>query len=138
MVNLLIDLHADVNIETHPDDEERTPLAGAAFRGHVEIVRLLCQKGARPDLGEPLHAATDSGHVAVVKALCDLGANVNSRHGGCYGNKSPLVLVLDNDQGFLANLEMVKALLNAGALQPSERARLILEELETTEYQQRA
>jgi uncharacterized protein len=46
----LISKSADPNLT---NDKNQTPLAGAIFKGEDEIVKLLLEKGADLDLGEP-------------------------------------------------------------------------------------
>ena len=51
----------------------------ASLKGHVEVVKLLCDAGAAKDEAKntgstPLYIATEPDHVEVVKLLCDAGA----------------------------------------------------------------
>lgn len=58
-----------------------TPLHKACLKGYTEIVRLLCQNGAKTDIGSndehdtPLHDACSNGHQDVVQILLEHGAN---------------------------------------------------------------
>lgn len=62
-----------------------TPLRNAAGGGHIEIVRLLLEHGADPNLGEEgiaplghaLHAAVCNGHREIVELLLQRGARPN-------------------------------------------------------------
>ncbi len=62
-----------------------TPLRNAAGGGHMEIVKLLVENGADPNLREEhiaphgfaLHAAVGNGHLEIVKLLLEKGARAN-------------------------------------------------------------
>ena len=74
-----------VNVNSRHFFTRDTPLIEAAYNGHVEIVKLLIDRGADVNLkGEawygPLHAAAMGGHAEVVKLLLDNGADVNIFH----------------------------------------------------------
>lgn len=71
------------------------PLRCAAGAGHIEIVKLLLERGANPNEPEPgiapygasLHAAIGSRHYEIVKLLLAHGANANGQvesSGNCY------------------------------------------------------
>ncbi|MGH9863269.1 MAG: ankyrin repeat domain-containing protein [Candidatus Acidiferrales bacterium] len=70
--------------------EHTTALCHAAENGHLEVVKILLQKGADPNGGEegvrwgqqPLVAAVENGHIEVVRALLEGGADVNARKWG--------------------------------------------------------
>jgi ankyrin repeat protein len=62
------------------------PLRNAAGAGHLEVVKLLLERGANPNQPEPgiapfggaLHAAVGGKHLAIVKLLLEHGANPNA------------------------------------------------------------
>ena len=62
-----------------------TPLHEVAQRNHLELVQLLLEAGANPNIpgGDdhytPLHDAVEAGHVDVVKLLIERGADKNLR-----------------------------------------------------------
>ncbi len=70
------------------DSDGWTPLHSAALRGHVEIVRLLCDRGADVEARDnggrrPLHYAAFHGHISVVKELIEeRNAEINARING--------------------------------------------------------
>ena len=62
----------------------RTCLTTAAQNGHLDICRLLIDKGAQVEAKDwdrrtPLHFAAMRGHVEIVRLLCDHGADVEAR-----------------------------------------------------------
>ena len=61
-----------------------TCLITAAENGHLDICRLLIDKGAQLEAKTsngwtPLHCAADQGHVEIVRLFCDRGADVEAR-----------------------------------------------------------
>ena len=77
-----IDHYVDEDLIEEEYEYTPTPLFEAAKNGHMDIVRLLLDKGAKPnisdDYGEsPLKAAAFEGYIEVVKLLIDRGADPN-------------------------------------------------------------
>merc|ERR1712037_1021524 len=78
-----------VNVNCRVRHFDVTPLHGAASQGHKEMVKLLIESGADPNVadidgGRPLHWAVRNGHVEVAQLLIERGANPNltDRYGG--------------------------------------------------------
>jgi len=74
-----------VNVNERHFFTRDTILIEAADNGHLNVVKLLIEKGADVNLkGEawygPLHAAAAKGHIEVVKILLENGADVNIFH----------------------------------------------------------
>jgi len=73
----LLDGGADPNAKFRYD---QTPLFKAAERGHTEVVKLLLERGALPNLKDtfygstPITWAAEKGHVEAVRALLEKGA----------------------------------------------------------------
>ncbi|MBN2133300.1 MAG: ankyrin repeat domain-containing protein [Sedimentisphaerales bacterium] len=71
------------------DMQGRTPLHLAAAAGRVEMIRLLCERGAAVDMADergatPLHLAASFGRAEAVAGLLAGGAYANARtHAGC-------------------------------------------------------
>ena len=64
--------------------QESSPLAWAAWKGHVDIVKALLAKGADPNAGKSypcaggaMHAAADRGSVEILELLVAAGGDVN-------------------------------------------------------------
>lgn len=82
-VTKLLNEGADVNMGTS-FDETLTPLHNAAFFGHIDIARLLIERGANVNAQDfsrdtPLLLAIgEGGHDDVARLLIEKGANLNS------------------------------------------------------------
>ena len=60
-----------------------TCLMEAAFNGHLDVCRLLIDKGAHIEAKNrygrtPLHYAAANGHLEIVRLLCDRGADIEA------------------------------------------------------------
>jgi hypothetical protein len=78
------------NEPTHRNGHLGNPLQAAAFRGHVGVLRLLIERGARVNqregfFGTPLQAAASQGHYEAVKFLLKNHADPNAASIGHYG-----------------------------------------------------
>jgi ankyrin repeat protein len=121
---LLLDAGAEINATSQK--EGLTPLSLSIASGHVELPLLLIERGADPNVPDgrgytALHYAADErGEVELVHALIARGANLNARitkdppraNEGGYSlpGATPLFMAAR-----IANLEAVRALLDAGA-----------------------
>ncbi|KAK8002173.1 hypothetical protein PG991_014395 [Apiospora marii] len=105
---------ADVNACTeNPSFEAGTALQGACEAGRLDIVELLFQYGADPDLGggdegPPIIAATKHAEAEIMRLLVEKGAELNIRGG--WDESTPLT----NAAGCMYKAEM-EVLLHAGA-----------------------
>jgi len=110
-VNSLIAAKANIN-SLASDTAFRTPLHEAAISGHIGVVEILLNNGARVDALDnmgytPLHRAVENGHTDVAKLLIDKGADVNAE---TLEGLTPLHIAIRNN-----NIDLVKFLLSAGA-----------------------
>ncbi|MBN1271211.1 MAG: ankyrin repeat domain-containing protein [Candidatus Aminicenantes bacterium] len=83
-----------------------TPLHIAAFEGQLEIVKMLCEKGADvragdTQLGTPLHYAAYNGQDAVVGFLIDRGVDVDIKN---ESGATPLFLAVNRGKKSTADL----------------------------------
>ncbi|KAJ9642435.1 hypothetical protein H2199_004816 [Coniosporium tulheliwenetii] len=82
-----------------------SPLNCAAFRGHVDVVRMLLERGA--DVGSKdstrtaaLWRAAAGGHDSVVTLLLEHGADVNTKDEGKSGVYDPWIIDQDQTQSY--------------------------------------
>jgi len=73
-----------IDVEAKGGDFGSTCLHSAAYYDHLDICRLLIDKGAQLEAkssngGTPFHCAAEEGHVEIVRLLCDRGADVEVR-----------------------------------------------------------
>ena len=112
-VNALLEIGADVNERgsRNSQSERFTPLYWACVKGHVDIVRLLLNRGADVDVknyyGTALYWACKRGHAEIARFLIDAGAKVNFPKGSAL---LPLSGACENKDPYL-----VKFLLATGA-----------------------
>ena len=110
-VQQFIDVGADINY-SHKSDYGITPLWLACVHGHLEVARLLIEKGADKDKAEmdgmtPLFAACDEGHLEIVRLLIEKGADLDKANNE---GVTPLLIATVN-----GHLEIVRLLVEAGA-----------------------
>ncbi|KAK7177745.1 ankyrin repeat protein [Paraphaeosphaeria sporulosa] len=94
------------------DEHGRTALSHATSEGHVDVVRLLLDRGADVNTTDKdnltaLHRAADQGHGEVIRWLLDSGADVNA--------KDPDGLTALRRAASRGNMAVMKRLLNGGA-----------------------
>jgi len=75
-----------IDVEAKLSDEVSgaTCLSIAAYNGHLDICRLLIEKGAQLEVkstegSTPLHEAAEQGNIEIVRLLCDRGADIEAR-----------------------------------------------------------
>jgi ankyrin repeat protein len=104
-------LRAGANVNcTVEIGEFGSPLTGAAYKGRLDAVRLLLDRGADPNLvsdATPLINAAEGGHVDIVSLLLDRGANIDQITQGRQN-----ALIRASGKG---HLEVVKLLVARGA-----------------------
>jgi len=101
-------------IEKDPDQANTysvdgfTPLGLASFFGHTELVKMLLDKGANPNIAAnnqfkvtPLHSACAISNYDIAEILIKNGANVNAKQ---MQNVTPLHSAAHNGQSKLVNL----------------------------------
>ena len=80
-------LAKDKGLTSAKDKDGSTPLHCAAWKGHLEVVRILLEAGAEIEAQNqnshwgttPLHAASHGNQKAVVELLIERGADVNAK-----------------------------------------------------------
>jgi ankyrin repeat protein len=88
-----------------------SPLMTAAYAGHAEVVSLLLDAGASPEIAahdgaSALYWAACNGHHEIVCLLLDAGANVNTRRGA--NGPTPLHMAISNGHDAVA-VTLIKA-----------------------------
>ncbi|KAL1610698.1 hypothetical protein SLS60_002368 [Paraconiothyrium brasiliense] len=110
IVEVLLVHHADIE---HRDDRSRTPLMWAAFRGRTDVVKLLIDRQANPDVKEEpngqsiLMLAAHGGRAEIVEMLLDRNAVLEYTT-----QSSPTALAIASEAG---HESVVKLLLDKGA-----------------------
>lgn len=105
-VKTLVDHGADLTLTDQPN---KTLLALAAYKGHLDVVSFLLEKGERiedKNKIHPLGAAASRGHFKVVQLLLEKGAAVDVVDDG----QTPLLIAVQN-----GHIEVVELLLSKGA-----------------------
>jgi hypothetical protein len=74
----------NINVNVKDDRKGWTPLHYAAWKGHVEIARLLLQNGAEVNVrsnggSTPLHCSAWNGHVDILHLLVENGADLEAQ-----------------------------------------------------------
>lgn len=108
----MIDAGADVNLATNMDPSE-TPLLAAIQSQNTNIVNVLLNRGANPNLQVdgrlPLIEAVKKQNTGIVALLLNKGADVNKP----YGEITPLVAAIKQDDPI--EIDIVRLLLDKGA-----------------------
>lgn len=107
-------LDSGSNVDTRRKGEGSTPLIVACAKGHIEVAKVLLDKGADVNARNvngwtALMAASANDRLDAVKLLLDRGAEVNSRH--AYGHTALKLARQKN------HTRIVKLLLQRGAKQ---------------------
>jgi ankyrin repeat protein len=114
-VRALLDLDPSL-VNQSSEDGSGTPLAHAAGRGHLEVVRLLLERGADPNVpeegnaphGRALYAAVYDRHFDVARLLLEHGANPNQEVES--SADAPSIAIMNSD------IKMIQLLASYGAV----------------------
>jgi ankyrin repeat protein len=114
-VRALLDLDPSL-VNQSSEDGSGTPLAHAAGRGHLEVVRLLLERGADPNVpeegnaphGRALYASVYNRHVDVARLLLEHGANPNQEVES--SADAPSIAIMNSDS------KMIELLASYGAV----------------------
>jgi len=108
-VSLIVNHNQGTEIINVSDRSGRTPLHKACQEGHLEMVQLLIQHGAKVNMEDkkdrrPVHIAALKGHIQILEVLVSAGANINARDkdkmtplhiGAASGNLEVVATLLD-------------------------------------------
>jgi ankyrin repeat protein len=105
-VRQLLDLDPSL-VNRSSADRFGTPLVQAAGRGHLDVVRLLLERGADPNLreegnsphGRALYTAVYNHHYEVAKLLLEHGANPNQEMES--SADAPSIAIMNSDTGII-------------------------------------
>ncbi|AXI24110.1 Ankyrin repeats containing protein [Cardinium endosymbiont of Sogatella furcifera] len=111
-VSVMKTLLENKEISVHVDQRNRygqSPIYVAASKGHLEVIKMLCEYGATPNLETaddtiPLHKAAEGGYLEVVKYLVE-ESHSDDIHKKNKKGQTPLDLARANE-----HLEVVKYL----------------------------
>ena len=127
-VKQLLDKGADVNTKTRYDS---TPLFFACDRGHLEVARLLIERGANLDVHDNFYNASalswavSKKHDAVVELLIEKGSDPADALRGAIQNGDKKLFQLVFDKGKLSQAVLDEALMMAGASRREEMAKAL-------------
>ena len=110
MVSELIESHPD--LLNAPDESGMTPLALAAWNGHLDLVRYLAAAGADPDIRNknglaPLFCAADRARYSLSRLLISVGADAGIRG---YLGRTPMHMAAR-----AGDIGLIRILLDRGA-----------------------
>ncbi|KAF9045505.1 hypothetical protein BJ165DRAFT_166328 [Panaeolus papilionaceus] len=104
-----------------------TPLAGACYQGHLDVVELLITHGARPDIPCPTPRSRTALYYAIVQAPKNQVAIVKALLTASYGPADPNETYPEDDNATPLSLaieardkDIVRALIDAGATPTAE------------------
>ena len=112
---------------TEKEGQGPSPLVAASRHGHVDIVQLLLEAGARkeiPAIRTPICEAAAMGHLEVVRVLMEVRASLdNDSDGACLpGRATPLFLAAKAGHAPVVH-ELLKARANVGGFTLHEAVR---------------